>query len=256
MGFAGARKEAIKDYINVERLYFVIYLPMPKRYVITDIHGCSATFQNLLREQVKPKKDDEIYLLGDYVDRGPDSKGVLDIIFEMQREGYTVKCLRGNHEQFLLDALEDRGFEMHWLDNNGGAEALASFGVDSAHDIPSKYIQFLNDLPYFFELPDCFLVHAGFNFKADRPFEDKEAMLMIRNFPVDHHLIKGKKIIHGHTPTPLHKIKMALGDESTVKVNVDAGCVYKDAPHMGYLLALELNTWQLFVEPCIDPVHG
>lgn len=229
---------------------------MTKRYVIADIHGCSATFQKLLREQVKPKKEDEIYLLGDYVDRGPDSKGVLDTIFKMQQEGFTMNCLRGNHEQFLLDALDDNEFEMHWLDNNGGAEALTSFGVDSVNDIPSNYIQFIKDLPYFFELPDCFLVHAGFNFKAEKPFEDKKAMLMIRNFPVNHPLVEGKRIIHGHTPTPLHKIKAALHDETTVKINLDAGCVYKDAPQMGYLIALELNAWQLLAERCIDPVSS
>lgn len=229
---------------------------MPKRYVITDIHGCAATFLKLLREQVKPAKEDDIYLLGDYVDRGPNSKGVLDIIFEMQQDGFAVKCLRGNHEQFLLDALEDRRFEMHWLDNNGGAEALASFGVDSVHDIPSKYIRFIEDLPYYFELPDYFLVHAGFNFKTEKPFEDKEAMLMIRNFPVNHQVVKGKSIIHGHTPTPLHKIKTNLDDGAAVKINLDAGCVYKEAPDMGYLVALELNAWQLMIEPCIDQVNS
>lgn len=229
---------------------------MSQRYVIGDIHGCSATFRKLLWEQINPQQEDEIYLLGDYIDRGPDSKGVLDIIFEAQEEGFTMKCLRGNHEQFLLDALENNDFEMHWLDNNGGAEALASFGVDSVHDIPLSYIQFINNLPYFFELPDFFLVHAGFNFKAERPFEDKEAMLMIRNFPVDHQLTKGKRIIHGHTPTPLHKIKTTLEDEATVKINLDAGCVYKSASDMGHLIALELNTWKLFAERCIDAVNS
>src|SRR5690606_37139197 len=155
-----------------------------------------------------------------------------------------------------LDALEDRRFEMHWLDNNGGAEALASFGVDSVHDIPSKYIRFIEDLPYYFELPDYFLVHAGFNFKTEKPFEDKEAMLMIRNFPVNHQVVKGKSIIHGHTPTPLHKIKTNLDDGAAVKINLDAGCVYKEAPDMGYLVALELNAWQLMIEPCIDQVNS
>lgn len=228
---------------------------MSKRYVIGDIHGCSATFQKLLIKQINPQKEDEIYLLGDYIDRGSDSKGVLDIIFGMRQEGFTLKCLRGNHEQFLLDALKDNDFEMYWLDNNGGAETLESFGAGSVHDIPQRYIQFIDSLPYFFELPDFFLIHAGFNFEAETPFEDKEAMLMIRNFSVNHQLLKGKSIIHGHTPTPFSQIKATLDNSQAVKINLDAGCVYKSAPDMGYLLALELNTGQLFAERCIDPVH-
>ncbi|MFT5168289.1 MAG: serine/threonine protein phosphatase 1, partial [Saprospiraceae bacterium] len=63
-----------------------------KQYAISDIHGCAKTFKALL-EQISFSKEDVLYLLGDYVDRGPDSKGVIDHIWQLQSEGYTVFCL-------------------------------------------------------------------------------------------------------------------------------------------------------------------
>ena len=68
------------------------------RFAISDIHGCAKTFEALL-DRIALSTQGELYLLGDYLDRGPDSKGVLDLIFRLQREGYAVHCLRGNHEQ-------------------------------------------------------------------------------------------------------------------------------------------------------------
>ena len=71
------------------------------KYAISDIHGCIATFKTLL-DKIKFSKEDELYLLGDYIDRGPDSKGVIDHIWYLQKSGYQVHCLRGNHENMLL----------------------------------------------------------------------------------------------------------------------------------------------------------
>ena len=69
-----------------------------RRFAISDIHGCARTFEALL-DRIAFTSQDELYLLGDYIDRGGDSKGVLDLIFRFQKEGYAVQCLLGNHEQ-------------------------------------------------------------------------------------------------------------------------------------------------------------
>ena len=77
---------------------------MARIFAIGDIHGCSNTFKRLLLDKIKIRKSDIIYCLGDYIDRGIDSKGVIDFILELRAEGYTIYTLRGNHEQMMLDA--------------------------------------------------------------------------------------------------------------------------------------------------------
>ena len=71
------------------------------KYVISDIHGCIRTFEALLK-MLHFSISDELYLLGDYIDRGPDSKSVLDLILSMRNKGYKIAALRGNHEELLL----------------------------------------------------------------------------------------------------------------------------------------------------------
>ncbi|MCK5774959.1 MAG: serine/threonine protein phosphatase, partial [Bacteroidales bacterium] len=72
-----------------------------KRWVIPDIHGYAKTLKSLLA-QIRPAKEDHLIFLGDYIDRGPDSKGVIDEIMRLQNEGHRVTALMGNHESFLL----------------------------------------------------------------------------------------------------------------------------------------------------------
>jgi len=78
-----------------------------KKYVISDIHGCAKTFKALV-DRISFSREDELYLLGDYIDRGPDSKGVIDHIWDLLETGYTVHCLTGNHEQMFLHAIDAR----------------------------------------------------------------------------------------------------------------------------------------------------
>ena len=226
---------------------------MIRKFVITDIHGCAETFRYLVEKQLKMTPSDILYLLGDYIDRGPDSKGVLDYIFELANSGHQVKCLRGNHEQFLLDAR--RGPEDHqfWLEN-GGHEALESFHAITVFDIPAKYIDFLDSLTYYIELEDFFLVHAGFNFSSSNPFLDKDAMMGIRNMNINRSITKSKKIIHGHTPTRLSEIKKKISDPNNDDICLDSGCFFNNYPELGNLVALELNSWELYIAPRQDVV--
>lgn len=77
----------------------------PRTFAIADIHGCYSTFCALL-DQIMLTREDELYLLGDYIDRGPDSKKVVDLIIQLQADGFAVKPIMGNHEQMLLDSIE------------------------------------------------------------------------------------------------------------------------------------------------------
>ena len=135
-----------------------------RKFAISDIHGCLQTFEALL-QQIQFSTKDELYLLGDYIDRGPDSKGVIDLIWKMQEDGYQIQCLRGNHEQMLLNIINT---PYHPLDR-GDEQLLASFGVHHAQNIPKPYLDWCAQLPYHFEVDNYILVHAGLNFGSTDP---------------------------------------------------------------------------------------
>lgn len=105
-----------------------------RRFAISDIHGCLKTFQALL-ERIAFSKADILYLLCDYIDRGPDSRGLIDYIWKLKEAGYTMPCLRGNHEQMLLDEVANPN---DWF--RGEPETLRSFGVRSNSGIPGRYL--------------------------------------------------------------------------------------------------------------------
>ena len=225
-----------------------------RRFAISDIHGCRATFEKMLTEVIDFQKEDTLYLLGDYIDRGPDSKGVFDVIMNLQEKGYQVHCLMGNHEDMLLRAFQSEMAADSWL-MAGGDETLCSFGVEHWKDIPQKYIDFMENLSYYFELEDYLLVHAGFNFRYAEElndlYRDEFAMLWLRYWYKDikPEIIEGRTIVHGHTPTHFLLIEenVKYGGES---FDIDAGCVY-DGPGMGHLCALDMDKKEVhFLKYC------
>lgn len=221
------------------------------RFAVTDIHGCAKTLKKLVQETLGLTKADTLYLLGDYIDRGPDSKGVLDFILQLQEDGYDVQCLTGNHEIMLLNAADGGSALDGWL-RNGGEVTLASFEVSNIGFIPQIYWEFFHRLKLFISLDDYLLVHAGFNFKKDDIFEDKYAMLWIRNWynEYDATRINNRKIVHGHTPTHYKLIQLSLQHKQPI--NIDAGCVYKGMRGLGYLCAYNLDEQSLIFESNID----
>lgn len=169
-------------------LYTKISKPVKgRRFVIPDIHGCCKTFQALVKEKIKLTQDDHLYLLGDYIDRGPDSKGVLDFIMALKDEFFQVFALRGNHEQSLLEdwhyysktkTVQNFDFFVETLQKNNTADLL-----DGQGRLIFKYYHFLRYLPFYYELDDFYLVHAGFNLEASQTF--KHSKILIRCFGVE-----------------------------------------------------------------------
>ena len=223
-----------------------------RKIAISDIHGCLKSFRSLL-DKIIFTKNDELYLLGDYIDRGPDSKGVIDYIWQLQYEGYFIHCIRGNHEQMLLDSFGEAHDRELW-ENHGGNDTLQSFGVETAENIPEEYLKWIDDLPYFVELDEYILVHAGLDFNLQNPMEGLNSMMWIRNW---HHKIKkdwlgDRIIVHGHTPTSAIEIRENLkkiSEKSTMII--DGGCVY-DRADLGYLFAFDLQNRLLFAQNNID----
>jgi serine/threonine protein phosphatase 1 len=225
------------------------------KFAISDIHGCRRTFESLL-EGIGLTKSDSLFLLGDYIDRGPDSKGVIDAILQLQKDGYSVRCLRGNHEQMMLDARNDRDELRRWL-RAGGIETLDSFGVAEIAHIPEEYLHFLENLEYYIEDEGCILVHAGLGFAGPDPLADRESMLWKRSWypDIDKKWLGNRVIVHGHTPQTLSQTQAQLAALSDQQyLNIDNGCVYHDrfqSAEMGNLVAFELTrrrlTWQQYV---------
>ena len=220
-----------------------------RRFVIGDVHGCSRTLRRLVERGICLTRDDELYLLGDLIDRGPDSKGVLDFIFQLREGDFNVMSVRGNHEDMCLRAESDLELFEVWL-ANGGQAALSSFQVDGPWDIPHLYRSFLNSLPYYLLLDGFVIVHASLNFDRSDPFSDAEAMLWKRKCEVDLERTGGRRLVSGHTPVTREQMEASL---ATNRIMLDNGCVFApDRPGMGSLVALELNTMTLTVQANID----
>ena len=221
----------------------------PRSFVIGDIHGCEATLRQLVLTQLRPTPADRIYLLGDLVDRGPASKGVLDFIFEMRAAGHSVAAVMGNHEEMLLQAAMDHRYLDLWQ-ANGGLATLASFQADGPGDVPHRYRELLASLPRYILLDRFVIVHAGLNFTPPDPFEDTAAMLWTRSAFVDRRRIGDRRLVCGHTPVTCAQIVNSLDSD---KIMLDNGCVYDEfRPDMGSLAALELESMSLYFQENID----
>lgn len=229
-----------------------------RKFAISDIHGCKKSFEALL-DKIAFSTADALYLLGDYIDRGPDSKGVIDFIWELEDAGHQVHCLRGNHEQLLLHAFEDDDEEKmnFWL-ANGGVATIQSFVIENGKpNIPDIYFNFLERLEHSLEVDDAYiLVHAGLNFRQGHPYSDQDAMLWRRNWydEIDREWLRGRIIVHGHTPIGKAAIEQQLENLSDLPVvNIDGGCVFANRrPNLGDLCAFELTERTLHFQKNID----
>ena len=208
-----------------------------RRIAISDIHGCLDSFKALL-QKIELTTADALFLLGDYIDKGPYSKEVIDYIWHLQETGYTVHCLLGNHEQMLLEEYHPREsiYKVY-------PEALRSFEVQHVREIPEKYIGWMEELDSYLEIEGYILVHAGLSFKNANPLADAKSMIWIRNWQdsIDKKWLAGRKIVHGHTPLHKEKIIKSLTKlEETPAINIDGGCWFT-YEGMGNLCALDLD---------------
>ena len=140
----------------------------PLTYAIGDIHGRLDLLTTLLAqiEQHRAGRDRTIVFLGDYIDRGPESAGVIATVRRLQaREPGCIVCLKGNHEDLMLKAYRDESKVNLWV-MNGGYETMASFGPD----VPAEVLRWAEVLPTVHEDAHRFYVHAGF--RPGRPGPD------------------------------------------------------------------------------------
>lgn len=221
---------------------------MGQRFVIGDVHGCALTLRRLVEDRLGLTREDELYLLGDLIDRGPAAREVLEFLIGLREAGYAVASVMGNHEDMCLAGCRDRSRFYLWM-LNGGHATLKSFGVEDACEIPERYRRFLADLPTHILLPDFALVHAGIDSCRSDPFADRETLLWSRSCIVEPDSIGGRRVVSGHTPRTRREIEASLKENW---IMLDNGCVYRGVAGLGSLAALSLDALQLYFQENCD----
>lgn len=215
-----------------------------RRIVIGDVHGCHKTFHKLLFDNLKITKEDKLFFVGDFIDRGPRSKEVIDLLLKLKIEGYSINPVMGNHESLLINHYY--GMDIKDWKRNGSDATFRSFGISDILELENKYLEFFLNLPYYIELDDFIICHAGMNFDEPNPFDEEFSMLWTRDDFVDMKKTNGRRLVCGHTPHTLEQIQFSL---KLNKIQLDGGCVYYGRhPGVGFLCALELNSIKLYYE--------
>ena len=163
-----------------------------------DVHGCLAALDAVV-DAIDPQPSDSLILLGDFVDRGPDSAGVIDRLIEL-RERCFLFAILGNHDELMLDVVEERSWNLgQWL-MYGGEQTMRSYGTDKVSDIPKAHVGFLRDCIPFCETEHHFFTHA--NYLENEPLAKTEGQVLRweslkARMPGPHN--SGKMAVLGHT---------------------------------------------------------
>ncbi|HEX7929161.1 MAG TPA: metallophosphoesterase family protein [bacterium] len=216
---------------------------------IGDIHGCLASLRALV---AKLPADQELIFLGDYVDRGPDSAGVIRYLRQLATER-PCRFLMGNHERLMLDAIDFDDAIRGWV-QNGANPTLHSYGEDFARWPQSaqrgaflaKDRAWVEGLALYHEDETTIYAHAGIDVRiADMRLQDEMTLLWIREKFFAHAAEwQGKEVIFGHTPTLRMGLPAKRIFQSGKFYGIDTGAVFG-----GYLTAIDSRTHELYQEP-------
>jgi serine/threonine protein phosphatase 1 len=210
-------------------------------YAVGDIHGCLDRLEMLLDEVQPDLEKDVLLFIGDYIDRGPDSRGVVDYVLRLQQkypQGRVV-CLKGNHEAMFLDFLEGREREMFLF--NGGLSTLRDYwgnNWDSIKELllPPEHASFYQDLRPYFETPDYIFVHGGLKPGVPLAAQQEKDLLWIRGEFITSMEDFGRLVVFGHTP---FKRPLVMPN----KIGIDTGAVYGN-----FLTCLKLPQKEFFIK--------
>jgi serine/threonine protein phosphatase 1 len=192
-------------------------------YAIGDIHGRLDLLEAALERIAAHDEPDTartVICLGDYVDRGPDSAGVVARLMALEDDGFV--CLKGNHEAIMVEALGASGEEMDFWLNVGGMETLNSYGPSRA--VPPEQVRWLDGLPLWWSDGNRYYVHAGLEPNVPIKEQDEAVLLWIR----DKFLLAPAEalpghVVHGHTPRWRGKPDAAVPELLGQRTNLDTG---------------------------------
>lgn len=192
-------------------------------YAVGDIHGSLDKLRRLIArcEEHADGRPMTVVFLGDYIDRGPDTAGVIRYLMALQFE-LRERCiaLMGNHEAIALAVIDGTSPAREWLPQ-GGAETLASYGVANPRELPREHVDWLRALRLSYDDGRRFFVHAGID--PDKPLtaQNDHDLLWIREPFLSDERDHGRLIVHGHTPVPT-----GVPDLRGNRLDLDTGAVY------------------------------
>lgn len=215
---------------------------MARAFVIGDVHGCASELEALL-QGLAPTAGDAVMFVGDYIDRGPASKAVVELLIALQRrKDITTTFLRGNHEDMLLAYMGFPGRYGSAFLHNGGVDTLVSYGLhpltpgpEVAEALPASHLAFLRALELTHVHGDFLIAHAGID--PERPLEEQrdEDLLWIRDAFINKPHPLPYTVCFGHTP------RRDVFLDLPYKIGLDTGCVYGNR-----LTCIELTRARLF----------
>ncbi|MGD9648777.1 MAG: metallophosphoesterase [Pirellulales bacterium] len=207
---------------------------MGRTIAIGDIHGCDAALAAIVAA-VAPTADDTLVVLGDFVDRGPNTRGVIDQLLALSQR-CRLETLLGNHEEMLLLARDDELELRAWL-QFGGRETLASYQASEPTGLPDEHLQFIAHARQFFETKTHLFLHASYD-AHKHPSEFSPHVLrwesLWERIPPPHN--SGKHVIVGHTALQEGEV-FHLGYLTCIDTYCHGG---------GWLTALEPTTGQVW----------
>jgi serine/threonine protein phosphatase 1 len=193
-------------------------------YAIGDIHGCLDHLQRLLEEVNPDLHRHKLVFIGDYIDRGPNSRGVVDYIIRLKAHypPDNIICLKGNHEVMLLDFLSGRERELFLF--NGGRSTLREYWGEHWNrlgdlKLPLDHAEFYLNLKHCYETLDYIFVHAGLKPGLPLSQQEEEDLFWIRGEFITSFEDFGKRVVFGHTP---FRQPLIMPN----KIGIDTGCVY------------------------------
>lgn len=216
-------------------------------YAFGDIHGCHRELElmlDTLTAKHGANSEDLFVFIGDYIDRGPNSKGVIDTLLQWSRAHPKTVFVRGNHEDMLLDFLGMGGNGGEVYLGNGGSEFFKSYGIDPhgpltevAKSLPTEHLRFLTSLELGVCVGEFLFVHAGIDPTVALEGQRSQDLMWIRSefIPREHNL--GKTVVFGHTPFADVFVHMPY------KIGIDTGLVYGNIFSVAELV--EGNVFQL-----------
>src|SRR5215213_917907 len=229
-----------------------------KTFIVGDIHGRCAQLLNLLDMLPRDPENDTLVFLGDLIDRGVDAPGCVAHILKLSQENpERVICLRGNHEQMLMDFLEGRS--NLWLQPVvGGERTLEQYTgqlvrVDTEKDLeemralfersfPAEHLTFMQAMPFYYEDEFALYVHAGLD-EGKHPRESTPMSLLWMRDMDFYKNYRGKPCVFGHTPTPLLPLRGRLGRHgiyiSHSAIGLDTG--YNSSSPLSWISLADFN---------------
>jgi len=196
---------------------------------------------------------DTLFILGDSIDRGPGSKEILDVLLRLTGNGYDIRVLRGNHEDMVLRCVSGHHdeYSQAWLGWWGEA-TLRSFGVTIPSEIPEEYLRFIGSMPLYAESDGFVLVHASLlSGKDPVAMTPPRTMLWGDRWLGKEGLPCGRCLVSGHRVVTQSTMKETLTSRHLL---IDNGCFGGRGPEKGNLVALNLDTLEVTLQPLLDSV--